>query len=50
MDDNQFKSMVMNQLLAIREELGSLKGRATVWGIIGGGLVSAIISFIARKV
>ena len=45
MIDQDFKTMVMEQLLGIRKDIGNLKGRSIVWG----GLAGAIMAFILRR-
>ena len=36
------------EITAIKVDLAGLKGRASVWGLIAGGIVSAIISYFNR--
>lgn len=46
-DEGEFRLLVVNQLMEIKQEIGKLQGKSVAWGAVAGASVS-IIGFMVE--
>lgn len=46
MTDSEFQLYVLEKLDRVADELSQLRGKASVWGAVGGLVASALVAFI----